>query len=225
MIGSTYLCLLFIAGCNFSGKETGTDWPAITIQPSRCTQQLTESERLAIAEGFSLKQHRGTKQINKEEAIIVANGHLIKSDRTLNGVNIIVCETVDFWHISYDGAGLEYFVSKYYTLEPLKYDVQQGRTVGTQDNRVCKPSKVSRKEAIEIAKIAYEKLLIQHGSTKPDAAEIVKQYNAFSCELAHVWRVVFEYKELPDQEPPNAHPPLYTIDKDTGMIIQEQLTW
>ncbi len=103
--------------------------------------------------------------------------------------------------------------------------MRRGQTVRTQErNQECKPGKVSRQEAIEIAKSAYENILVQHGITKADAAEIVERYNAFACELADVWRVAFEYRELPDQESPNAHPPLYTIDKDTGMIIQEQLT-
>ncbi len=112
-INNTYLCLLFLAGCNLSGKEIRVSGPAFTLQPTRCEQQLTESERVAIAEGSSLKQHRNTKQINSEEAIIIANEHSIKSSHPPNGINIVVCETVDFWRINYDGAGLEYFVSKY----------------------------------------------------------------------------------------------------------------
>jgi hypothetical protein len=225
VIGSTYICLLFLTACHPSEGGGRADAPAPAVRPSRCEQELTETERAALAEGAHRKRHQVSTQISKEEAVSIANEHFIKSGQILDGVNVVVCETVDFWHINYTGAGLEYFVSKYYKLEPLRYEVREGATVGTgRRNQACKPSKISRQEAIEIARSAYEKLLVARGDTKPTAAATVERYNAFACELTDVWRIIFEYRELPGQEPPNAHPPFYTISKETGMIIQEQPT-
>jgi hypothetical protein len=222
---STYLCLLFLTACNPNKGGAKAEAPA-TATRARCEQQLTETERVALTDGFRLKQGRDAKRISKEEAVITANEQFIKSGRSLNGVDVVVCETVDFWLVNYSGAGVEYFVSKHSKLEPLRYDVREGLTVKSDGhNPTCKSGKISRQEAIGIARGAYEKLLVNHGDTQANAVNIVRRYNAFACELSDVWRIVFEYRELPDQEPPNAHPPFYTIDKETGTIIQEQLTW
>lgn len=161
------------------------------------------------------------KGISKTEAIEIAKENAFKTDKSLQTFGIIACEEVLFWRIIFDGSGMEYVIDKKSGRIIKLEQISHGPVGGPSGNRVSPgiTNGITEQEAIRVAKRNLHAWYVNEA----DAEWFV----ASACELAEVWRVIFDIRLTikPGQnEPaiPSANTWQYSIDKKTGEILQKQ---
>ncbi len=148
-----------------------------------------------------------TTKISKERAVEIAEKDALQTYDSLEGFNIVACETARVWVIIYDGGGPEYVISK-----------ESGNILGAKkipqgpDKEDNTKQPITEQEAIDIAKREAVTLF----------GDDIRRYDVFACQLAKAWVVSFEYREVPGELLPNSRSPLYVIDKRAGKVIYKE---
>jgi hypothetical protein len=177
----------------------------------------SETPKMQPVDSSPSPQILGISGISKDEAVATANASARKAPNSLVSVNIVACEQSLFWAILYDGDNSEYLIDKF-----------SGQVVRIRQIPQALPDHagpperidgISEQEAVDIARRDFR---ATHGS-ESDRNLVIR-----ACELARVWRVVFDIKLT--QEPgrdkprlPDAHSPTYIIDKRTSDVLDRQL--
>ena len=152
--------------------------------------------------------------------MLAANKNAFRSYPPLEKLHVVPCEQVLFWRIIYDGGGPEVVIDKITGQVVKIYEIPQGPV---NDADAIEPAArgISEQEAIEIAK---RNLLAWYGR-EDDLA----WFTVSACELARVWRVIFDIRLTlrPEQglvDFPSVGTWQYVIDKKTGEILYKQQT-
>jgi hypothetical protein len=162
-----------------------------------------------------------TKEIGKEEAIAIANEAALGIHKSLADFNVVACEQSVFWAVIYDGGGTEYLIDKTSGRIIQVRQVPQG--LADRNSEGSGPPKrvegINEKEAVTIAKDSFR---MTYGK------EADKNLIIFRCQLAKVWRIVFDVKltrTTGQGNPviPDGHAPTYIIDKKTSEVLYRQL--
>lgn len=161
------------------------------------------------------------KGIGETAALEIAKQAAFKTDKSLTDFSTVACEEVLFWRIIFDGSGVEYVIDKKSGRIIKVEQISHGPVGGPGGNKT--------------------RARITNGVTEQDAIRIAKQnlrawyaneteaewFVASACELAEVWRVIFDIRltiEPGRNEPviPSANNWQYSIDKKTGEILQKE---
>lgn len=161
------------------------------------------------------------KGISQTAAIETAKETAFKTDKSLQSFGIVACEEVLFWRIIFDGSGVEYVMDKKSGRVIKVEQISHGPVGGPLGNgaRPAITNGITEQDAIKIAKRNLRAWYVNEG----DAEWFV----ASACELAQVWRVVFDIRltiKPGDTEPaiPSGNTWQYSVDKKTGEILQKQ---
>lgn len=161
-----------------------------------------------------------TNEISKEEAIAIANKAALGIHRSLADFNVVACEQSVFWAVIYDGDGSEYLIDKTSGRIIKVRRVPQG--LADRIEGAGPPKRIegiNEEEAVTIAKNSFR---MTYGK------DADKNLLIIPCELAKVWRIVFDVK-LPRTAGqtipviPDSHAPTYIIDKRTREVLYRQL--
>lgn len=144
---------------------------------------------------------------SKEQAVEVAKKRALQTYDSLEGFNVVACETTRAWVIIYDGGGPEYVISKESAIILGAKKFPQGPD---KEDNTLRP--ITEQEAIDIAKREAAAIF----------GEDITRYDVFACQLAKAWVVSFEYREVPGELLPNSRSPLYVIDKRAGKVIYKE---
>jgi hypothetical protein len=160
-----------------------------------------------------------TKEIGKEEAVAIANKAALKIHRSLAHFNAIACEQSVFWAVIYDGDGSEYLIDKTSGKIIEARHLPQGLAERENEGPPKRVEGIDEQEAVTIAKDSFR---MTYGK------EADKNLIIIPCELAKVWRVVFDVKltrRVGQGNPviPDGHAPTYVIDKKTSEVLYRQL--
>jgi Peptidase propeptide and YPEB domain len=189
--------------------------------PAASTESYLDEEA-ALREGRQISARENRKSITQEQATTIANAYAKKSNRSVEALVPRACEQVRVWRIIYEEIGLEYVIDKTSGAVLIERKLWlEWSNRGNQANTPNNSSTFSKSDAIAVARRDFSELFKSYGSS-PDH---INEYTAFACELKNAWRVVFEYRQHPNQktiELPNTNPPLYLIDKRTGAIIERE---
>jgi hypothetical protein len=162
-----------------------------------------------------------SKEIGKEEAIAIANKAALEMHKSLKDLNVVACEQSVFWAVVYDGDNSEYLIDKASGEIIQVRRVPQGLANRTNEE-AGPPEKIqgiSEDAAIAIA---------TNGFRTTYGQEADKNIVILPCELAKVWRIVFDVKlhrasEQSTPVIPVGHAPTYVVDKRTGEVLYKQL--
>ena len=128
------------------------------------------------------------KGIGKTAAIEIAKENAFKTDKSLQTFSIVACEEVLFWRIIFDGSGVEYVIDKKSGRIMKVEQISHGPVGGPLANEV-RPritDGITEQDAIGIVKRNLRAWYVNEA----DAEWFV----ASACELAEVWRVVFDIR-------------------------------
>ena len=174
--------------------------------------------RLEGSPGNEIKRGTNNALISREQAITIANEDAAKHQQPLKLFHATVCERARLWVIIYDEGGPEYYIDKISGAIVSVQQLPQNLNVATADGARVGDQVISEREAVEVAKKHFVDFLVSKGNGE----EQVTEYDTVTCELAHSWRVFFEYRALPGESLvtlPNSNPPNYLIDKKSGGIL------
>lgn len=153
--------------------------------------------------------------ITEDRAIAIANQEALKTHKSIAYFDIIACEQSLVWAIIYDGDNSEYHIDKGSgeVLQVRKIPQGLAGHTGRPPERM---TGISEQEAIDVARKDFR---ATYGS-QSDANLVIR-----ACELAAVWRVVFDVKltERDNRKLPDAHSPTYIVDKKTREMLDRQL--
>jgi hypothetical protein len=180
-----------------------------------------EEPKVKPVEVSSSTDALATKEMRKEEAIAIANKAALGIHRSLAEFEVVACEQSAFWAVIYDGDGSEYLIDKTSGRIVQVRRVPQG--LADRNSEGAGPPKriegINEEEAVTIAKNSFR---MTYGK------EADKNLIIIPCELAKVWRIVFDVR-LPRRASrnipviPDGHAPTYIIDKRTREVLYRQL--